>query len=89
MINTPRTAARAIREWLELVPEKVMFATDAYPYSKEMDWEESAWMGVQSGRLALAIALSGMIDDGEVTFERAVEIARMVMRDNAKRLYKF
>src|SRR5579872_1100774 len=41
LINQPRTVARALREWLEYVPEKVMFATDAYPYSAEMDWEES------------------------------------------------
>jgi len=87
LINTPRTVARALREWLELVPEKVMFATDAYPYSAEMDWEESGWIAADTGRQALAMALSGMLDDGEITYQRALELARMVLRDNAVRLY--
>lgn len=87
LINQPRTVARALREWLEYVPEKVMFATDAYPYSTEMDWEESGWIAADTGRRALSIALTGMLDDGEVTFQRAVELARMVLRDNARKLY--
>lgn len=85
---TARTVARAIREWLEFVPEKVMFATDAYPYSAEMDWEESGWIAAETGRRALAIALSGMLDDGEISYSRAVELARMVLRENATKLYK-
>jgi len=36
--NYPRAVAGAIREWLEYAPEKVMFATDAYPFSEEMGW---------------------------------------------------
>lgn len=88
LINTPRTVARALREWLEFVPEKVMFATDAYPYSTEMDWEESGWIAGDTGRQALAMTLSGMMEDGEITYTRAVELARMVLRGNAVRLYK-
>ena len=89
LTNSPRAVARAIREWLEFVPEKVMFATDAYPYSPEMDWEESGWMAADTGRQALAMALSGMMDDGEITSARAVDLARMVLRGNAIRLYGF
>lgn len=89
LINTPRTVARGLREWLELVPEKVMFATDAYPYSGEMDWEESGWIAADTGRQALAMALSGMMEDGEITYQRAVDLARMVLRENALHLYKF
>ena len=84
---TPATLAKFLREWLEFVPEKVMFATDAYPYSNEMGWEEAAWMGARNGRLALAIALTGMIRDGEISRARATELARMVLRENAKALY--
>ena len=40
-------------------------------------------------REALAIALTGMVQDGEVTRPRASELARMVMRDNAAALYNF
>jgi hypothetical protein len=87
LLEPPHMLARILREWLEFVPEKVMFATDAYPYSTEMDWEESGWIAAGTARRALTIALSGMIHDGEITFERAVEIARMVLRDNARKLY--
>jgi predicted TIM-barrel fold metal-dependent hydrolase len=79
--------AGTIREWLEIVPEKVMFGTDAYPYSNEMGWEESGWMAAHTGRQALAIALTGMMRDGEISHARAVELARMVLRENAKKLY--
>ncbi len=83
----PAALAGILREWLEWVPEKVLFGTDAYPYSDELGWEESAWMASQTGRKALAIALSGMMRDGEITRERAGELARLVLRDSARRLY--
>jgi predicted TIM-barrel fold metal-dependent hydrolase len=84
---TPVTLAGSIREWLEFVPEKVMFATDAYPYSEEMGWEEAGIVSARNGRKALAIALTRMLRDGEITRERALELARMVLHDNAKKLY--
>jgi predicted TIM-barrel fold metal-dependent hydrolase len=87
-MNYPRAVAEAIREWLELAPEKVLFATDAYPFSEEMDWEEAGWVAATTGRQALGIALTEMMNDGEITRGRAVEIARMVLRDNARMLYK-
>jgi uncharacterized protein len=85
--QTPATLAATIREWLEFVPEKVMFGTDAYPYLPEMGWEESGWIAARTGRQALAIALTGMLRDGEITRSRASELARMVLRENAKSLY--
>jgi predicted TIM-barrel fold metal-dependent hydrolase len=84
---TPATLAGSIREWLEFVPEKVLFATDAYPYSNEMGWEESGWIAARTGREALAIALTRMIRDGEISRSRASELARMVLRENARSLY--
>ena len=87
-MNYPRNVAAAIREWLERAPEKVLFATDAYPFSEEMDWEEAGWVAATTGRQALALALTEMMHDAEITRERAIEIARMVMRDNARTLYK-
>jgi predicted TIM-barrel fold metal-dependent hydrolase len=85
----PATLARSIREWLEWVPEKVMFGTDAYPFLDEIGWEESGWLASSRGREALARALSGMVHDEEISRERASELARMVMRDNARSLYGF
>ena len=86
---SPATLSSILREWLEHVPEKVMFATDGYPYSNEMGWEESAWMAAHNGREALGRALTAMMRDGAITRTRAVELARMVLRENARALYGF
>jgi predicted TIM-barrel fold metal-dependent hydrolase len=84
---TAVTLAGSLREWLEFVPEKVLFGTDAYPYSNELGWEESGWIASRTGREALAIALTGMLRNGEISRSRASELARMVMRENARALY--
>ena len=86
LLSAP-TLAGTLREWLEHVPEKVMFGTDAYPYSNEMGWEESGWIAARTGRQALAMALTAMMRDGGISHARAVEMARMVLRENAKKLY--
>jgi uncharacterized protein len=87
LVMTPATLARSLREWLEFTPEKVLFGTDAYPYSDGLGWEESCWLAARRGRAALSIALTGMMRDGEITRERAGELARMVLRENARKLY--
>jgi predicted TIM-barrel fold metal-dependent hydrolase len=87
LVRTPAALAADLREWLEWLPEKVMFGTDGYPYSDQLGWEESAWIAARNGREALAIALTGMLRDGEISRERAGELARMVLRENARKLY--
>jgi predicted TIM-barrel fold metal-dependent hydrolase len=85
--NAPHDTAEVLRGWLAYVPEKVLYATDAYPFSPELGWEEAAWIANATGREALGRALTGMLRDNEITRERAVELARMVLRDNARKLY--
>jgi uncharacterized protein len=87
LTNYPRAVAQVLREWLEFAPEKVLFATDAYPYSEERGWEESAWIAMQTTRQALGLALTEMLNDGEITRDRASDIAHMVLHDNAAKLY--
>jgi uncharacterized protein len=87
LLLSPATLALTIREWLEYVPEKVMFATDAYPYSEDMGWEEAGWIAAGRGRQALAMALTAMMRDGEISRPRALQLANMVLRDNARALY--
>ena len=41
----------------------------------------------KTGREALGIALTGMMHNGEITRERALELAQMVLRENARKLY--
>lgn len=86
-LTSKRELSEVLRSWLEFVPEKVLFGTDAFPITAEVGWEELGWLSATSGREALALALTGMMKDGEITRKRASELARMVMRDNAAKLY--
>jgi len=83
----PRALSEVLRNWLETYPDKVLFGTDAFGLTPEIGWEEAGWLAVTTARQALALALTGMMNDGEITRERAIELARMVMRENAARLY--
>jgi len=87
-MNYPRDVAQNLRAWLEYVPEKVLFATDAYAYAPPaVGWEEVGYVANASGREALGLALTAMLRDREITRERAGELARMVLHDNARKLY--
>jgi len=85
---SPRMLSVVLRDWLEWYPEKVLFGTDLFPGAAEIDWPEIGYMTSVTGRKALALALTGMIDDGEITRDRAKEIAKMVLRENAVKLYR-
>jgi hypothetical protein len=87
LLLTPRTEAQWLREWLEFEPDKVLFGSDGYPYSDEMGWAESTWIASHNARQALGIALTGMLQDGEISRDRAGEIARRMLRGNAEALY--
>ena len=81
--------AAVLRDWLSWHPEKVLFGSDAYSDvdSPLNDWEEKEYLMTSKARRALAIALTAMMQNGEITRERALEIARLVLRDNAMKLY--
>ena len=83
----PRALAALIRDWLEQYPERVLSGTDEFPTNDKGGWEESGYLAAVTARKALAIALTGMLDDGEITRTRAHELAQMVMRDNALVVY--
>ena len=40
---TPAELSRTLRPWLETMPERVMFGTDAGPWGPGVGWEESTW----------------------------------------------
>jgi len=83
----PRALAAVLRDWLEAFPEKVLFGTDLFPGDGAYDWEEIGWQTAETGRQALGIALTGMMQDGEISRAKAIEIARGVLRGNALKLY--
>jgi predicted TIM-barrel fold metal-dependent hydrolase len=85
---SPHAMSVILRDWLEWYPEKILFGTDLFPGTPEINWEEIGYMTSTTGREALALALTGMVSDGEITRERALELARMVLRENAFKLYR-
>lgn len=80
--------ARILRPWLETMPERVLFGSDAGPFGPGQGWEETTWMGNRSTRRALTMALTQMVGEGVITETRAREIATRVLRDNAVELYR-
>ncbi len=83
----PRTLAGWLREWLETFPDKILFGTDGYPFTDALGWEESAWIAARHARIALALALTGMLRDGEISRPQAITLADQVLHSNADRLY--
>lgn len=87
VLGTPTAVAGALRLWLSEWPDKVLFGTDAFDGGATQGWEQVAWVASHNARRALALALTGMLRDKEITRERAKELARMVMAGNARRAY--
>ena len=88
LLYTPAKLGEVLRDWLTQYPEKVLFGSDAAAFGPDMGWEIAAWIATKNGRAALALALTNMIRNGEVSRARAEEIATMVMRTNAGTLYR-
>jgi predicted TIM-barrel fold metal-dependent hydrolase len=88
LVFPPRTLAGWLREWLEVFPDKVLFATDGYPFSAALGWEEATFLASRNVRQALGLALTGMLRDHEIDRQRASAMARAVLRDNAMTLYR-
>jgi hypothetical protein len=84
---SPAELARILRPWLEMMPEHVMFGSDAGPFGPGLDWEETILIASRNARRALAIVLSDMLREGIITQDRAKEIAQRVLRGNAAQLY--
>jgi len=87
LLDTPARLAEVLRDWLTQYPEKVLYGSDASALGPDMGWEVPAWVAAKNGRAALARALTDMLRNGEVSRARAEEIATMVMRGNAAKLY--
>jgi len=87
LVAEHRELANTLRSWLTAWPEKVLFGTDAFDGGPDQGWEEGAYLGTSTARRALAMALTGMMRDGEIDRARAETLARMVLRENALRLY--
>jgi predicted TIM-barrel fold metal-dependent hydrolase len=86
MLSVPELA-RVLRPWLETMPERILYGSDAGSFGPGMGWQETNWLATHNFRLALTRALSEMINDGVITMSRAKEIAQGILRGNALQLY--
>jgi hypothetical protein len=89
LVRSPTELGESLRRWFELAPERVCFATDAAsdPSAPQLRWPELTFLGAETTRAALAIALSRMISDGLVTRAQALQIGKGVLRENALTLH--
>lgn len=84
----PADLKNVLRHWLLLFPDKVVFGSDAFPFSEAVGAEESYWIAVRSARVALASALTEMVLNHEVTEQQALAFAHDYLHDNAARIYR-
>jgi|GEM_PF-3381513 len=81
LILSPDTLARYLKEWLEVSsPWNILFGIDATGLAQ--------FSGNWCGRKALAIALSRILQEHQITESEAHGIARGVMRNNALKFYE-
>lgn len=87
LILEPAELADVLRHWLARWPDKVLFGTDAFDGGPAQPWEEGAMVAATTARHALGIALTAMMRDGDIDWQRARTLARLVLHDNAAALY--
>lgn len=83
----PSQFKEVIKTLLTMFPEKMMYASDAFPFNDALGAEESFWLSARSTRTALAAALAELISEGAYTEPKALELAHMYLHDNAAKLY--
>jgi hypothetical protein len=83
----PSELKNILKQWISLYPEKIMFASDAFPFNDAVGAEETFWVAARSARTAVAAALAELVSEGAFTDAKALELARLYLHDNAARLY--
>jgi hypothetical protein len=83
----PAEYARILKLWFETFPEKIVFGSDAFPYSQAVNVPATYWLGVTTARRASAAALAQMITEGEITEPQALQIARDYFHDTTAKLF--
>ncbi len=83
----PSQFKQVLKQLLTIYPEKMMYASDAFPFNDALGAEESMWLAARTSRTALAGALAELVDEGAITEDKALELARGYLHDNAAKLY--
>jgi hypothetical protein len=85
----PSQFKEVLKQLLTLFPDKMMFGTDAFPFSDVLGSEEGFWVATTTTRMALAAALAELVSEGAFSEGRALELAHQYLHDNAAKLYGF
>ncbi len=81
LLLPPDTLAGYLKEWIELIgPYEIIFGTDGGGLAM--------LTGTWCARRAVSIALSRMVEEGQITEAEAVTWARAILHGNAMRIYK-
>jgi hypothetical protein len=83
----PSQFKNVIKQLITMYPEKMMYASDAFPFNDALGAEESFWLSARSTRTALAAALAELVSEGAFNETKALELAHMYLHDNAAHLY--
>jgi predicted TIM-barrel fold metal-dependent hydrolase len=83
----PSELKNILKQWISLFPEKIMFGSDAFPFNDAVGAEETFWLAARSARTAVAAALAELVAEGASSEEKALELARLYLHDNAAKLY--
>jgi uncharacterized protein len=83
----PSQFKNVLKELLTLFPDKMLFASDAFPFSDALGAEESFWLASYTTRTSLAAALAELVSEGAFSEDRALELAHRYLHDNAAKLY--
>jgi len=83
----PSELKNILKQWISLYPEKIMFGSDAFPFNDAVGAEETFWLASRSARTAIGAALAELVAEGAFNEEKALELARLYLHDNAARLY--
>jgi predicted TIM-barrel fold metal-dependent hydrolase len=83
----PSELKNILKQWISLFPERMMFGSDAFPFNDAVGAEETFWLAGRSARTAVAAALAELVAEGAFSEEKALELARMYLHDNAAHLY--
>ena len=83
----PSELKNILKQWVSLFPERMMFGSDAFPFGDAVGAEETFWLAARSARTAIAAALAELVSEGAFSEEKALQLARMYLHDNAAHLY--
>jgi uncharacterized protein len=83
----PSQFKQVLKQLLTIYPDKMLYASDAFPFNDALGAEESMWLAARTSRTALAGALAELVEEGAITEDKALLLARGYLHDNAAKIY--